>query len=139
MAAPRRPRATQRTRRVGAKSAATSPARAAPARSSSTATARMLDLACGLEGRPATKLRSAALSLGHGRGSMVMQVPLDITFHNIDSSAAAEAAIRDHVARLERIFGHMTGCRVRVDQRNQNSAGTIPPVVRIDIAVPGHK
>jgi len=70
---------------------------------------------------------------------MVMQVPLDIAFHNIDSSAAGESAIRDHVARLERIFGHMTGCRVRVDQRNQNSAGTIPPVVRIDIAVPGHK
>jgi ribosome-associated translation inhibitor RaiA/cold shock CspA family protein len=67
-----------------------------------------------------------------------MQTPAEIAFHNIEHSAAAEAAIRDHLARLERIFGHMTTCRVRVDQRNRNETGTIPPVVRIEISVPGH-
>ena len=67
-----------------------------------------------------------------------MQIPLEIAFHNIESSRPAEDAIRSHVARLERIFSHMTGCRVRVDQRNQNRNETIPPVVHIDISVPGH-
>jgi len=68
-----------------------------------------------------------------------MQVPLEITFRNIASSDSAEAAIRDHVQRLERIFGRITACRVRVDQRNQNANDTIPPVVHIEISVPGHK
>lgn len=68
-----------------------------------------------------------------------MQVPLEITFRNIASSDSAEAAIRDHVQRLERIFGRITACRVRVDQRNQNTNETIPPVVHIEISVPGHK
>lgn len=68
-----------------------------------------------------------------------MQKPIEIAFHNIPSSDAAEAAIRDHVARLERIYGRMTTCRVRVDQRNHNTNDTIPPVVRIEISVPGRK
>ena len=68
-----------------------------------------------------------------------MQKPVEIAFRNIESSEAAEAAIRDHVARLERMYGRMTTCRVRVDQRNQNANESIPPVVHIDISVPGHK
>jgi len=68
-----------------------------------------------------------------------MQIPVDIAFHNLPSSAAAEGAIRDHIGRLERIYKRMTTCRVRVDQRNQNQSETIPPVVRIEISVPGHK
>ena len=68
-----------------------------------------------------------------------MQRPVEIAFRNIESSDAAEAAIRDHVARLERMYGRMTTCRVRVDQRNQNVNESMPPVVHIDISVPGHK
>lgn len=68
-----------------------------------------------------------------------MQIPLEIAFHNLDAPDGAEASIREHVARLERIFGRLTTCRVRVDQKNQNQSGTIPPVVHIEISVPGHK
>lgn len=68
-----------------------------------------------------------------------MQIPVEIAFHNTESSESAEDAIRDHVARLERIFGRMTSCRVRVDQRNQNNTETMPPVVHIEIVVPGHE
>ena len=67
-----------------------------------------------------------------------MQTPLEIAFRNCESSASIEDAIRDHVARLERIYSRMTTCRVRVEQRNQNNAETIPPVVHIEIVVPGH-
>jgi ribosomal subunit interface protein len=67
-----------------------------------------------------------------------MQIPAEIAFHNIESSDSVEAVIRDHIARLERIYHRLTTCRVRVDQRNQNANGTIPPVVHIEISVPGH-
>ena len=66
-----------------------------------------------------------------------MQIPAEIAFHNIESSDSIEDAIHDHIARLERIYDRMTACRVRVDQRNQNASGSIPPVVHIEIAVPG--
>jgi ribosome-associated translation inhibitor RaiA/cold shock CspA family protein len=68
-----------------------------------------------------------------------MQILPEISFHNCRGSAAAEDVIRDHIRRLERIYGRMTACRVRVDQRNQNETDTIPPVVRIEISLPGHK
>jgi ribosomal subunit interface protein len=67
-----------------------------------------------------------------------MQIPLEIAFRNCESSASIEDTIQDHVARLERIYSRMTTCRVRVDQRNQNANETIPPVVHIEISVPGH-
>ena len=68
-----------------------------------------------------------------------MQIQPEIAFHNIDSSEDAEAMIQDHIARLERIYDRIMTCRVRVDQRNQNPTRSIPPVVRIEISVPGHK
>jgi len=68
-----------------------------------------------------------------------MQVPLEIAFHNIESSDRAETEIRSHVARLEDIYDRLTSCRVRVDQRANNSNQTIPPVVRIELGVPGFK
>jgi ribosome-associated translation inhibitor RaiA/cold shock CspA family protein len=68
-----------------------------------------------------------------------MQVPVEIAFHNLEQSDWAKTAICDHIGRLERIYGRLTTCRVRVDQRNQNANGTIPPVVHIEMSVPGHR
>jgi ribosome-associated translation inhibitor RaiA/cold shock CspA family protein len=68
-----------------------------------------------------------------------MQKPVEISFHNLEPSKQAEAAIREHVGRLERMYERMTACRVRVDQRNQNRTHSIPPVVHIEISVPGRK
>ncbi len=68
-----------------------------------------------------------------------MQVPLEIAFHNIDSSDWAEEEIRARVADLERIYDRLIACRVRVDQRANNSNDTIPPVVRIEMSIPGRK
>lgn len=91
----------------------------------------------------ATRTRSPALGCRLSVDSQdkvkTMQVAPEIAFHNIDSSDSTEATIRDHIARLEQIYGRMTTCRVRVDQRNQNANGTIPPVVRIEIGVPGYE
>ena len=67
-----------------------------------------------------------------------MQVPLEVSFHNTESSKWAENEIRTRVAELEEIYGRLTSCRVRVDQRAENRNGTIPPVVRIELGIPGH-
>jgi cold shock CspA family protein/ribosome-associated translation inhibitor RaiA len=68
-----------------------------------------------------------------------MQVPLEVAFHNIDSSDWAETEIRHRVADLEKIYDRLTSCRVRVDQRATNNSGSIPPVVHIELGIPGRK
>jgi len=70
---------------------------------------------------------------------MTLQVPLEIAFHNIDSSAWAENEIRTRVAKLEKMYDRLVSCRVRVDQRATNSHGTIPPVVHIELGIPGRR
>jgi cold shock CspA family protein len=67
----------------------------------------------------------------------MLQVPLEIAFHNIESSERAEQEIRARVSELERIYDRLVSCRVRIDQRAKNVAGTIPPVVRIELGIPG--
>ncbi|MBC7908715.1 MAG: HPF/RaiA family ribosome-associated protein, partial [Rhodospirillaceae bacterium] len=41
-----------------------------------------------------------------------MQIPLQITFHGIDHSDAAEERVREKVAKLEQFFDRITSCRV---------------------------
>src|SRR5262245_33257954 len=69
----------------------------------------------------------------------MLQVPLEIAFHNIESSDWAEREIRDRVAYLERLYGRLNSCRVRIDQRAKDLTGTIPPVVHIELGIPGHR
>ena len=68
-----------------------------------------------------------------------MQVPLEIAFHNIKNAKWAEELIRARAAELEEIYGRLISCRICVDQRAKNSTGTIPPVVRIELGIPGYK
>jgi ribosome-associated translation inhibitor RaiA/cold shock CspA family protein len=67
----------------------------------------------------------------------MLQVPLEIAFHNIESSAQAEQEIRARVSELERLYDRLVSCRVRIDQRAKDLTGTIPPVVRIELGIPG--
>ncbi|MFL6799201.1 MAG: HPF/RaiA family ribosome-associated protein [Xanthobacteraceae bacterium] len=69
----------------------------------------------------------------------MLQVPLEIAFHNIESSDWAEQEIRDRVGELERLYGRLNSCRVRIDQRAKDLTGTIPPVVHIELGIPGRK
>jgi ribosome-associated translation inhibitor RaiA len=67
-----------------------------------------------------------------------MQVPLEISFRNVEHAPWAEDDIRARVAELETLYGRLSSCRVRVEQRADNQHGTIPPVVRIELGIPGH-
>jgi cold shock CspA family protein/ribosome-associated translation inhibitor RaiA len=68
----------------------------------------------------------------------MLQVPLEIAFHNIESSKRAEQEIRARVAELEKRYERLTSCRVRIDQRAKDLTGAIPPVVHIEMGIPGH-
>lgn len=68
-----------------------------------------------------------------------MQVPIEIAFHNLAKPDWAEREIRARVTKLEKIYSRLTTCRVRVDQRANSSTGSIPPVVRIVMSIPGYK
>jgi ribosome-associated translation inhibitor RaiA/cold shock CspA family protein len=66
-----------------------------------------------------------------------MQGPIEIAFHNMEPMEWAEQHIRTRIAELERIFDRMASCRVRVDKRAKPNGTSIPPVVHIEIGIPG--
>ena len=47
--------------------------------------------------------------------------------------------VREHVRKLEQIYSRLKSCRVRVEQRADNQHHTIPPVVRVELGIPGRK
>ena len=47
-----------------------------------------------------------------------MQIPVEITFRDIERSEAVEARIRDWVEKLERVFDRIVRCEVVVDDPN---------------------
>jgi ribosomal subunit interface protein len=65
-----------------------------------------------------------------------MQVPLKISFHNMDSSEGIEARVRERVDRLERLTDEIVSCRVAIEaphkQPHRSTVG-----ITIDINVPG--
>ncbi len=68
-----------------------------------------------------------------------MQVPLEIAFHQTEPAEWAEELIREHVSDLEQLYGRLNSCRVVVEQPAKNDSGTIPPVVRVELSIPGRQ
>jgi cold shock CspA family protein/ribosome-associated translation inhibitor RaiA len=66
-----------------------------------------------------------------------MERPLDIAFHNMDSSPAIEEEIRRHVDRLETRYGRLVGCRVSVEALHQQHQKGNVYEVHITLSVPG--
>ncbi len=65
-----------------------------------------------------------------------METPLEIVFHNMPSSPEIEVEIREHVGKLERRFGRLTGCRVSVELlHRQHQTGNLYEV-HITMRVP---
>jgi cold shock CspA family protein/ribosome-associated translation inhibitor RaiA len=66
-----------------------------------------------------------------------MDRPLDIAFHNLDSSPTVEADIRSRVEKLETRYGRLIGCRVSVEKlHNSHRTGNVFDV-HIVMSVPG--
>jgi ribosomal subunit interface protein len=68
-----------------------------------------------------------------------MQIPLQVSFRNMDPSSAVEADVREKAARLERFHERITSCRVIVEAPHRRHHKGKLYEVRIDITVPGEE
>lgn len=66
-----------------------------------------------------------------------MQIPLEINFRHMEPSAAVEANIREKVAKLERHFDRIVGCRVVVEAPHRKQSKGKLFTVSINVSVPG--
>jgi cold shock CspA family protein/ribosome-associated translation inhibitor RaiA len=65
------------------------------------------------------------------------ETPLQVVFHNTKPSAALEAEIKKRVAKLERLYGRLTSCRVSIEAlHRQHRTGNVFEV-HIEIFAPG--
>ncbi len=65
-----------------------------------------------------------------------MDIPLQVTFRNMDPSDAVEAKVRERAEKLETYFGHITSCRVVIEAPHRHQHKGKQYHVRIDIGVP---
>jgi len=67
-----------------------------------------------------------------------MDIPLELSFHNIEASDALKTAVAEHVAKLEQLHDHIIGCRVVIEMphKSQKASGNQPDV-HIVVRVPG--
>ena len=65
-----------------------------------------------------------------------MQLPLQVTFRNMEPSAAMEAKIRDKVTKLEQVYDHVMSCRVMVECNHRHHHQGNFYHVRVDLTVP---
>lgn len=68
-----------------------------------------------------------------------MQLPVQITFRNMDPSPAVEAHIRERAEALDRLFGRITACRVAVAASGRHQRKGRLYHVRVDLTVPGRE
>jgi ribosome-associated translation inhibitor RaiA len=68
---------------------------------------------------------------------MSVQVPLEIVFHQLDRSPAVEDAVRERVAKLERIAPDITSCRVTIEAPHKHHHQGNLYAVRVDVRYPG--
>ena len=66
-----------------------------------------------------------------------MQIPTEITFHGIEHSDSAEAAIQRWVARLEHVYDRITKCGVGVSQPHKRHRHGREFQVSLVLEVPG--
>ncbi len=68
-----------------------------------------------------------------------MQIPLQISFHDVDHSDAAEERIRERAEKLEQFNDSIISCRVVVEKPHHHHHQGQLYNVRIDVKVPGQE
>jgi cold shock CspA family protein/ribosome-associated translation inhibitor RaiA len=66
-----------------------------------------------------------------------MQVPLQITFKEVDHSDAVEAKIRERVDRLDQYYSRIISCRVVISKTNRHHHTGNLFTIHVDLRVPG--
>lgn len=67
-----------------------------------------------------------------------MQVPLELSFRNMEHSPEIEADVRDKADKLNEFYDRITACRVVVEAPHQHHQKGNVYHVRVYISVPGH-
>ncbi|MCB2054703.1 MAG: HPF/RaiA family ribosome-associated protein [Geminicoccaceae bacterium] len=65
-----------------------------------------------------------------------MKVPLELSFHNVQSSEALERKVRERVDKLHRFFDRITSCHVAIEVPHRSQANALAYHVRIEVRVP---
>ncbi len=65
-----------------------------------------------------------------------MKLPIQVTFRDMESSAAIEAKIREKAAKLDHIYNRIMSCRVMVECCHRHHHQGNSYHVRIDLTVP---
>lgn len=66
-----------------------------------------------------------------------MNVPVQVTFRNLDTSPAVEADVLRRAAMLERFHPRLQSCRIVLEAPHRHRRHGAPYRVRIDMVVPG--
>ena len=66
-----------------------------------------------------------------------MQIPLHISFHNLDRSEAIDACVRAEAGKLDKFFDRITACRVALEAPHRRQHKSKLYRVRVDLVVPG--
>ena len=67
----------------------------------------------------------------------LMDIPLQISFRNMDRSEAVEAKVREKAAKLENYYSHISSCRVVIEAPERRRRKGKLYHVRVEIGVPG--
>lgn len=66
-----------------------------------------------------------------------MQIPLLITFRNLDRSQAMEASVREHAEKLDTYYDRIMSCRVVIEAQHKHHRHGNHYHVSVDVTVPG--
>jgi ribosomal subunit interface protein len=66
-----------------------------------------------------------------------MQIPLQVTFRNLDRSPALETHVREHAEKLDKYYDRIMSCRVVIEERHKHHRHGNHYHVSVDVTVPG--
>lgn len=68
-----------------------------------------------------------------------MRIPVEMSFKDVESTAAMEELVRERVERLKRFYRGITACRVAVEAPHRSgNADAVGHRVRVEVSVPGN-
>lgn len=68
-----------------------------------------------------------------------MQVPMEISYKDVDKSEWIEEFIQERVDKLQRFARDLISCRVAVEKDHKRRQGGNPYYVRVETSLPGKK
>jgi len=69
-----------------------------------------------------------------------MKVPLEITYRDVEKTAAIDALVHEKVAKLEQVCDYISSCHIAIEKPHDRPSNGSPYRVRIDMTVPpGHE